>query len=311
MNHEMSHEKDMKDFISREEIQCFTQKNDWQAYRILLMNWLAIFLIFGFVYIWPNPLTILIALPLLAGRQLGLSIIMHDCGHNIFFSTKEKNAFYGQWFAANAVLQDLPAYAKGHLNHHRLAGTAQDPDLNNYRAYPVSKESFKRKVIRDITGQTGWKLLKLIFKASKMAFSKDENARKFAKPFIQEWFVQLVLLVVLTITMSPWLYVLWLASWLSVYMLIVRLRQIAEHAAVDNLYELDPRKNTRTTIPNWLERVFIAPNYVNYHLEHHFLASVPCYNLSALHKLLKERGAYQNTKNIAYGYRQVFREALV
>lgn len=307
----MSNEMEMKEYISREEIQLLTKKSDLQAFRILLMNWLAIFLIFAFVYFWTNPLSILIALPLLAGRQLGLSIIMHDCGHNIFFSTKEKNAFYGQWFAANAVLQDLPAYAKGHLNHHRLAGTVQDPDLNNYRAYPVSKESFKRKVIRDITGQTGWKLLKLIFKASKMAFSKDENARKFSKPFIQEWFVQLVLLAVLTITMSPWLYVLWLASWLSVYMLIVRLRQIAEHAAVDNLYELDPRKNTRTTIPNWLERVFIAPNYVNYHLEHHFLASVPCYHLPALHKLLKERGAYQNTKNIAYGYRQVFKEALI
>jgi len=307
----MSNEMEMKEYISREEIQMLTKKSDLQAFRILLMNWLAIFLIFAFVYFWTNPISILLALPLLAGRQLGLSIIMHDCGHNIFFNTKEKNAFYGQWFAANAVLQDLPAYAKGHLNHHRLAGTKQDPDLGNYRDYPVSKERFKRKVMRDITGQTGWKLLKLIFQASKMAFSKDENARKFSKPFIQEWFVQIILLVVLTITMSPWLYVLWIASWLTVYMLIVRLRQIAEHAAVDDLYELDPRKNTRTTIPNWIERVFIAPNYVNYHLEHHFLASVPCYNLPALHKLLKERGAYKNTKNIAYGYRQVFREALV
>jgi fatty acid desaturase len=307
----MSDEMEMKEYISREEIQRFTQKKDLQAFRILFMNWAAIFLIFAFVYFWTNPLSILLALPLLAGRQLGLSIIMHDCGHNIFFSTKEKNAFYGQWFAANAVLQDLHSYARGHLNHHRMAGTKQDPDLSNYRDYPVSKERFKRKVIRDITGQTGWKLFKLILMATKMAFSKDENARKFSKPFVQEWFVQLVLLAVLTITMSPWLYLLWLASWLSVYMLIVRLRQIAEHAAVDDLYELDPRKNTRTTIPNWLERVFIAPNYVNYHLEHHFLASVPCYHLPALHKLLKERGAYKNTKNIAYGYRQVFREALV
>lgn len=306
----MTTEQELKTYLSREEVKSFTQKNDKQAFRILLLNWLAIFLIFFFVYYWTNPLSILIAVPLLAGRQLGLSIIMHDCGHNIFFTSKERNAFYGQWFAANAVLQDLPSYAKGHLNHHRLAGTEQDPDLNNYRAYPISKESFKRKVMRDVSGKTGWKLLKLIFRASKLAFSKNADDRKFAKPFIQEWFVQAILFAILSITMSPWLYLLWIGSWLSIYMLIVRLRQIAEHAGVENLYELDPRRNTRTTIPNWFERMFIAPNYVNYHLEHHFLASVPCYNLPALHKLLKERGAYAQT-NIAYGYRQVFREALL
>jgi len=165
--------------------------------------------------------------------------------------------------------------------------------------------------MRDITGKPGCKLFKLILLASIMSFSKDEAKRKIAEPFIQEWFVQVVLLLVLSITMSPWLYLLWIGSWLTFYMLIVRLRQVAEHAAVDDLYDLDPRKNTRTTIPNWIERIFIAPNYVNYHLEHHFLASVPCYNLAKLHKLLKERGAYEDSKNVVYGYRNVFNIAVI
>jgi fatty acid desaturase len=30
-----------------------------------------------------------------------------------------------------------------------------------------------------------------------------------------------------------------------------------------------------------------APNGVNYHLEHHFMASVPCYQLAALRDHLK------------------------
>lgn len=303
-------DRELKSYLSRDEIQRFVKKSNFHALRVLLTTWLAIFSIFGMVYIFPNPLTIVAALFLLAGRQLGLSIVMHESGHKTFFESRKLNDFFGQWFAANPLMQDLHSYAKGHLKHHQLAGTNEDPDLKNYKSFPVEKSGFKRKVIRDLSGQTGWKLLKLILKASKMGFSSDPKEREFAKPFLQEWLVQLILFVILSITMSPFLYLLWVASWMTTYMLIVRLRQIAEHAAVEDLYDSDPRKNTRTVVPNIFERIFVAPNYVNYHLEHHFLASVPCYNLKALHELLKERGAYDETK-IAYGYREVFQEALI
>jgi len=103
---DMNIKKEMKDYITREEIQNFTKKNDLQAYRVIIFNWLAIFGSFAFIYYWTNTLSILIALPLLAARQLDLSIIMHDCGHNILFSPKKKNAFYGQWFDEISVLQD-------------------------------------------------------------------------------------------------------------------------------------------------------------------------------------------------------------
>ncbi len=38
--------------------------------------------------------------------------------------------------------------------------------------------------------------------------------------------------------------------------------------------------------PTFLERLFIAPYYVNYHLEHHLLFYVPCYNLPRVHRIL-------------------------
>jgi fatty acid desaturase len=47
-------------------------------------------------------------------------------------------------------------------------------------------------------------------------------------------------------------------------------------------------RNTRTTRANILERLFIAPYYVNYHLEHHLLFYVPCYNLPRVHRFLSE-----------------------
>ncbi len=39
-------------------------------------------------------------------------------------------------------------------------------------------------------------------------------------------------------------------------------------------------------MPSFLERLFIAPYYVNYHLEHHLLFYVPCYNLPRVHRIL-------------------------
>ena len=67
-------------------------------------------------------------------------------------------------------------------------------------------------------------------------------------------------------------------------MVITRIRNIAEHAVVPD--SSDPLRNTRTTRAGFFERLFIAPYYVNYHLEHHLLFYVPCYNLPRVHEIL-------------------------
>ena len=46
----------------------------------------------------------------------------------------------------------------------------------------------------------------------------------------------------------------------------------------------DDLRNTRTTLARWWERLLIAPNRVNYHLEHHLLMTVPHYNLPRMHR---------------------------
>src|SRR5262245_54319765 len=75
-----------------------------------------------------------------------------------------------------------------------------------------------------------------------------------------------------------------LAPLLTWMMVITRIRNIAEHAVVPD--SDDPLRNTRTTTANLFELIFIAPYFVNYHLEHHLLYYVPCYNLPKLHAIL-------------------------
>ncbi len=296
-------------YLSKDEIRFFTSKDDWLAWRTLAVSWAGILGIFWMVDTWTNVFTILAALVLLPGRQLALAVVTHECGHGTFFSKKSLNHFVGQYLAANPVFTDLHNYARGHTRHHQLAGTHDDPDLPNYQAYPVASDSFRRKVKRDLTGQTGYKLMHYIFANAALVFDDDPEARERARPFVQQLLVNAVLAVLLGVLFSPWVYLLWVGAYMTTYMLVVRIRQVAEHANVPDLYDSDPRNNTRTTIPHWWERLVFAPNYVNYHLEHHFMAGVPCYRLKALHELLKHRGAYNDTP-IFNGYGEVLRHAI-
>jgi fatty acid desaturase len=50
------------------------------------------------------------------------------------------------------------------------------------------------------------------------------------------------------------------------------------------------------TGPAWLEWL-IFPHHVNYHIEHHLYASVPHYNLPALHREMAARGVLEGPRS--------------
>ena len=115
-----------------------------------------------------------------------------------------------------------------------------------------------------------------------------------------------VLLGILTLAGHPLLYLLWVAAWFTTYSFVTRLRAIAEHNMVPDT--TDELRNTRTTLASWWERLLIAPNHVNYHLEHHLLMTVPLYNLPKMHRMLRERGVLEGAL-VDQGYLGVLRAA--
>jgi fatty acid desaturase len=298
----MENEMKITDVLTREEIAPFVERDDLKAIYYIVFNWVFVAAIFSAVAIWTNPLTILAGIALLGGRQLAFAALEHDCGHRMLFSSNRANAILGQWLCSYPIYSDQPRYAAGHQKHHAFAGTDKDPDLPNYQAYPVSRESFRRKVIRDLTGQTGWKAARATWRRGKLDIRKAPwNGNALAGHAIMNG----LLFAVLFAFGEGLLFLMWPAAYLTTYMLIARLRQVAEHGAVPDLFDLDPRMNTRTTIVRWWEKLFVAPFHLNYHLEHHFQSNVPCYNLPAFHRYLKSKGVYDETE-FPVGYRELY-----
>jgi fatty acid desaturase len=150
----------------------------------------------------------------------------------------------------------------------------------------------------------GWRRIKSIGRAIGRLGNLEPTARLYV---VRSLAANLLLLLILTVAGYGWMYALWVIAFMTSHMLVIRLRQIGEHAAVPDLYNLDPRQNTRTVYTSWLDRLFIAPFSISYHLEHHLLASVPIYRLRKLHHLLLSKGFYTGT-DFPRGYINLLRQ---
>ena len=159
-----------------------------------------------------------------------------------------------------------------------------DPDLVLSAPFPITKASYRRKFWRDISGQTGYEQRKaqILNALGDPAWPWRQRLRHFNEKLGPQILTNAILFAGLAAAGVWWAYpLLWLVPLLTWQMVITRIRNIAEHAVVPD--GDDPLRNTRTTRANLLERALIAPYFVNYHLEHHLLYYVPCYNLPRLH----------------------------
>ena len=289
--------------VSRREIDGWLEMSDWKSWRSVLFNWGVVFASMAMVAAWPNPLTVLAALFLIGARQLGMAVLMHEASHRSLFSDKQTNDWVGNWLNAYPVWQDLTPYRPYHLKHHAHTGDPKDPDLGLVAPFPITKTSLRRKVWRDLSGQTGIKFARAAFKRSFGRWNDDPVARRAAIGFAA---TNAALFGLLALAGHPALYGLWAGAWLTTNTLVTRIRAIAEHALAPD--DLEPRGRTRTTIPAWWERLFVAPNGVNYHMEHHLLITVPHYNLRPMHERLAALGLI-GPGCISHGYAEVLRRA--
>ncbi|NRA10233.1 MAG: fatty acid desaturase family protein [Myxococcales bacterium] len=292
-----------RDVLSRQEIDELLCLHDARSWFSIAFNWGVVGACFAWVAVWPNPFSIVAALFLIGARQLGFAVLMHEAAHRSLLSNKRVNDRVGNWLCGYPIWSDLDRYRPYHLKHHARTGGEQDPDLGLITPFPITRASLRRKVWRDLTGQTGLKIGRASWARSFGRSAEDPAARRAARGF---WISNAVLFGLLALAGHPALYLLWVLAWLTTNQLVTRIRSIAEHALTPDVPE--PEGLTRTTLPRWWERLLIAPNCVNYHLEHHLLITVPHYHLRRMHRLLDERGILTHAC-IDVGYPGVLRRA--
>lgn len=279
--------------FTRQEIRRLRRKSPLRATWMVAHTWAVIFGAMAMVAIW--PWTIVIAVPVIGARQLALAVLSHDAAHGLLYENMRLNDWVSEWLCSRPSSSlrgaKIDGYRAYHMKHHRSTQQPDDPDLHLSAPFPITRSSFRRKVIRDLTGQTSWKVRKAGFIS---AFGTADMAP--AARLRRAWdimganlLLNLALLGVLAALGHWYLYfVCWVLPSMTWDALITRIRNIGEHAHCPD--DNDYFRNTRTTRANWLERAFVAPCFVNYHLEHHLLVFVPCYRLPEVHRLLIEKG---------------------
>ncbi len=300
----MATQTKISEILNRDEIRTLSAPSDLAGWWAVISTWSLIALAFVLVAAWPNPLTILVALVILGGRQLALAILMHEASHYTLFRTRGLNDFAGNWLAGRFIWTDVIRYRKHHHLHHTKTGTDDDPDQSLVTPYPTTRKALVRKLLRDISGISGLRrivgLVLMDIKVLEFTVANDvkrlpRNGRTTAD-YVREGIRNIVPVVVanlalagvLALTGHLALYWLWVAAYLTTFSVFVRVRSLAEHACTEQTRDM--LRNTRTTRAGWLARLTVAPLRVNYHIEHHVLPAVPYFRLRAMHALLHQRG---------------------
>ncbi len=276
---------DPKSFFTAEEWAPLSARSSWKGAALIAHAWAMIIAAGAMVVVWPvHP----------AARGDDHRRAPAGPGHpdarrrpRRAAQNLKVNDLMGDWLTGGG----LHRYRPYHLTHHRFAQQGEDPDLGLSAPFPITPISLRRKIVRDLTGQT---FFKQRFGRLRQRRLRTASPGEPLLPIIGEeirrkrrW---LAFGLIVTAIGAPfglwWLWpVLWVLPQATWYPMVTRLRNIAEHACIAK-DEPDPMRQARTTKASLLERLLIAPYYVNYHCEHHMFMHLPCYSLPKAHRIL-------------------------
>ena len=297
------------DLLDKHQLSQIREKNDFRNIFALCLDWGLIVFGLSIFYYYPSALTFISAVVLIGSRQFALAVLVHDGAHNLLFSNLKVNDFFSQWLCAYPIFQDNRVYRPYHLKHHRFTETEDDPDLALSAPFPITKISFFRKVLRDLTGITGFRRYSQALISILKTDGDNLPDRLKGIWFKIHGFLITNILIFLAISFFfHWslYFLLWWLPAFTYYSLIIRIRNIAEHCVTSGSTDLD---NTRTTLTNPIVRFLMAPHRVNYHLEHHLFMMCPWYNLPKAHKMMIQNG-YKDKMCIENSYRAVLFKAI-
>jgi len=222
------------------------------------------------------------AIPLMGILQNRLFILHHEAAHRLLFTNRRWNDLIGitlcGWLAFGTGSH---SYRRGHSNHHRDEFGPKEPDFLLYSFYPITKQSLRRKLLRDLGGVSAYRILRpRITGLVKPKYLKN-SLRFFAG--------QAAVFALFWVAGHPWLYFsLWVLPYATVYQVLNRLRAIAEHGGLTR--SPDRRVTSHHVRQSRLASMIMVPYGIGWHLAHHVDSGIPFRNLPAFTRALEEDG---------------------
>jgi fatty acid desaturase len=282
--------------VNPEIIKKLSEQNALKSLSLIAFDWISIAAVIALSVNYWNPFLYVLAVMIIANRQHGLLILMHDSSHFRFSRNRKLNDIMGEGLTAWPLFIRMKAYREKHLAHHQKANTSEDPDFRPER-YPQTRKEILKKVVGDGLAINTLEQLEEIkrlrtktsttYQALRIAFYIAVAAGLTA---IGGWKIFLMYWVVPSFT------------WLKV---ALRLRSVSDHTGVQ---DREKPFDTRTIVPSLFDKLFLAPHSSSYHLGHHIYAAVPCYNLKKLHYALMEVPEIRAKAHVSNGYHNMLME---
>lgn len=291
-----------------EELRKLSTLNPWVSILHIGLEWLGII---GAIWLCSHYWSIWLYIPTvmwIGARQHALLILMHEGTHYRLFKNKRLNDFVSEVFLAWPNFITARAYRVSHFAHHRHISTDDDPDWvrkkNHEWEFPKSWADLGRILLKDVFGLNTHQLIAEVTDLADTPEKESKPPRGYTLARVAFYLTALAAVIYFQWFLGFLLF--WLIPFGTWFKMIIRIRGIAEHYGLDDAaYGL-----TRTTILSWFDKLFVAPNNINYHLEHHLYPSVPFFRLPRLHKKLMENSAYQQQAHVTQTYWGVLRECV-
>lgn len=289
--------------------------------RDIAVEWAAIGATISLCVAYPNPFLYLLGVMFIGARQHALLILLHDGAHRLLARSPRVNDLIGELCLAwPFVIVDLRAYRRTHFRHHRFVNTPDDPDWTWKQAarwpwrietegeglwhFPTSGRRLFAILSANLFLYGFWTAIR------RAGGGATHDRQPGERPFMLGWLIyQAAILGTLYHRgWFPYYALFWLVpmvTWLQLCMLV---RGIAEHFAIDP--ERRPFGETRTTVATILDKMFLVPRNIGFHIEHHLHPFIPYHALPRCHETYRTSSLYRESAHVTHGYGRVLRECV-
>lgn len=250
-----------------------------------------------------------IGVVLSAVMQHRLSGLAHDASHGTLFRSRLANELVSDLFLMFPIFAMTQRYRESHLGHHRWVNDpSRDPDLIRLNhpaphAFPISRFGFwRRYVLAALWPPT---ILRYLFGRARAANVAVEGLelKSVYRPRVARvmrgtyWFC--LLAAVHLAGLWPVFFLFWVVPLLTVYPMLMQLREVAHHSNAPDDGDLT---NSRVFRVNPILSAMVFPYGQTFHLTHHLFAMIPHHRLQRAHRLLLRYPPYRENVTICRGF---------